>query len=786
MPRVVTGFLFALSADSRKFYSAMRQARKGADEVEKAHIRLLTSLHRATRGAREFVKRVVTLRGALTALAGGGAIGAALRSVTDFGAALTEGADRVGLSIEDFQSLQRVFEGDGLAANNFQKAMERLSRTILDANQGLSTATRAFETLGVEFQNSDGSVRDMRSVLDDLADGFARLESDTERVGLAQQIFGTRATAVVNVLSRGRASLRAQTEEMRELGVVSDEGARTLKALAQDFTDLANVVRTNFANAVAASAVSVRDLIGRVTTVAVDVLPTLTSVGLAAATALTRVADSFLLLGGAIAAIKLAPFITSMATIVGSIPGVAAGITGVSQAIATWIGPAGWIALAAAGLFTFREEIRELVFGLDAMEKAADKVNRVLSIGGATTFETLENARREVRELTKDERELQTAIEELVETQSQGNRIQGQARIRYNELRAELEAVQTRLVQAHERLAEATTAQVEHEQAQARSRDAIASTTQAISDQTTAVDRQQEFLETVTRLQREATQQTNQLREAIGTSLPESLQTAADRAESLNRSFIDAAGTVAGIEHDIALAGSATEQLAARASAISGIERQNAVLAGRINAARRAGNLELVEQLESLREVNDYQLRRLMLSEQQLAILKEMAAEEQQAATQSESRWIGFKRIGRDALDTVARSLENLILHSDNFADSLKRLAVLLAATAIRAALFSALGIEDTRHEGGRVQAGRIYQTIPGEAFIPAVDGAVIPRRELRMASGGPSFAPVFNINATAESAPLVRAEIERAFPRIVRLWEQQQDRRLARTRELR
>ena len=112
MPRVITGFVFALSADSRRFYRQMRQAAKGATEVEKAHIRLLTSIHRASQGARRFAKRIVSLQGAFGLLAGGGAIAAVagglqqvIRNMADF----EDGANRVravtGATAREFERL---------------------------------------------------------------------------------------------------------------------------------------------------------------------------------------------------------------------------------------------------------------------------------------------------------------------------------------------------------------------------------------------------------------------------------------------------------------------------------------------------------------------------------------------------------------------------------------------------------------------------------------------------------------------------------------------------------
>ena len=267
-------FVVGLSADTKPLQRDLGRGVRRVSEFERSFRKLTLAANRAARPLADITKRAVSLRGAMTLLAGGGAFGAVIKRSTDLGASLVEASGRVGLTVEQFQELQRVFEGDGLAADKFEKAMGRLANAVTQAGQGLSTYTRAFDELGVAYRDVEtGALRGAAEVIADLSDAFPKLTSQTEKLGLVQQIFGSRSQAVLTVLDRGSASLSKQREEMRSLGVVTDRNATTLKALSQDFTDLSNVVQTTLANAIASAAGNVRDLVARLQALAIKHTP---------------------------------------------------------------------------------------------------------------------------------------------------------------------------------------------------------------------------------------------------------------------------------------------------------------------------------------------------------------------------------------------------------------------------------------------------------------------------------------------------------------------------------
>ena len=796
MPRVISGFTFALSADAREFYGEMRRVNRSGSASEKAFARLQLALRRVRDSAARFVRSMTSVRGVMTALAGGGIIGSVVKRVTDLGASLVEASGRVGLTVEEFQGLQRVFEGDGLAPERFEQAIGRLAAAITGAGQGLTTYTRVFETLGVSFRNSDGSLRGVREVLVDLADAFPRVTSETERLGLAQQIFGTRNAALLTVLNRGGDALERQIEEMVALGVVSNTNANILKDLAQEVTNLANIFQTGLANAVAESAAPVRVLIRDLRDFSVNTLPSLTRAGIAAGTALTRIAENIGVVALGIAAVRLAPLVRAIAVWAAGMATAGTAAAALGTTIAAWAGPVGWIALITAGLFTFREEIRGVIDDMQGLSDGANRVNQMLLGGGETLFDRWRNAARAVANLTRRQEELREEIERLEDTNRRGRNSQA-----LRGLRLELDAIEGALPEARRNLASAR----EELQQLGDQKAPIEGVAGALEDVADAAARLAGRLDPTSLAEpyiRSAEFQANYNRGIdVGTRalsaqegvarlafdvIRNGYREAVDAAVEFGRSLNAAVGSVAAVLFDAGQAETVLDAALIKQRALRSLDRERFILQERLNDAIARGDKELEAQLEGYLEINEQKLEGLELSEGEIAALREQCEEikkVQDCTEEATGAWSTFKRIGRDALETVLNSLDQLILHTDNLIDGLKRLAVQLAVAAIRSVVLTALGAEE-RQFGGPVQAGQSY--IVGERgpelFQPRVSGNIVPNNAL-----GPAFAPVFNIAAPDETtAAIARNEIEAAFPRMLQLWQAQRNVNDARTRGLR
>lgn len=74
------------------------------------------------------------------------------------------------------------------------KSHVKLEKQMLSASQGSKNTAAAFEALGVEYKNADGSLRDGDAVWQDTISALGKLENETERDAYAMQLMGRSAS----------------------------------------------------------------------------------------------------------------------------------------------------------------------------------------------------------------------------------------------------------------------------------------------------------------------------------------------------------------------------------------------------------------------------------------------------------------------------------------------------------------------------------------------------------------------------------------------------------------
>lgn len=170
------------------------------------------SLDRLAKGA----KRAAAASSALAAA--GGAAAAVLvtrlvRGGLESGDALAKQSAELGIATERLAAYQRAAEITGVAQDSVAKAMQRLSRTLLDAQQGSKTAESALSALGLSASELISLTPDQ--ALERFADAIREVESPTLKAALAQQALGRSGAQLLNFLdlgSEGMNDFARQTE----------------------------------------------------------------------------------------------------------------------------------------------------------------------------------------------------------------------------------------------------------------------------------------------------------------------------------------------------------------------------------------------------------------------------------------------------------------------------------------------------------------------------------------------------------------------------------------------
>lgn len=162
------------------------------------------------------------------------AVGAAVKSAIDQADHLNDINQRLGVSAEalsgwGYAALQTGTDIDALGVG-----LKKLAKNMADALDPKSEQSRIFKQLGVEITDANGKLRDVESVLPEVADRFKSLDNATLESALAMDLFGKSGTDLLEFLNQGSHGLAKMRERARELGV--EVSGDTMRA-ADEFND---------------------------------------------------------------------------------------------------------------------------------------------------------------------------------------------------------------------------------------------------------------------------------------------------------------------------------------------------------------------------------------------------------------------------------------------------------------------------------------------------------------------------------------------------------------------
>lgn len=206
--------------------------------LEAQSAQLLTELEKANRKIDRFAAQTTKT---LQKWSGGLLAAFSARALIQFGASvlnaqdnLNDLAQKAGVSVETLSRLGYAAEQSGTDIAGLETGLAKLSKTAVAAAEGSKASAEAFEALGVEAQNADGSIKATDQLLLEIADSFAAHADGAAKSALAQAIFGKSGADLIPFLNQGAAGIEELTKKADELGITI--GGKAAKA-ADDFND---------------------------------------------------------------------------------------------------------------------------------------------------------------------------------------------------------------------------------------------------------------------------------------------------------------------------------------------------------------------------------------------------------------------------------------------------------------------------------------------------------------------------------------------------------------------
>ncbi len=178
-------------------------------------------------------KSIVSVKGALIGL---GATVALKQFATQIDN-LAKASSRLGLTVNQIQTLQFAASQTGASAEELEKGLTRFSRSISEASTGLGVGVKAFEALGLSVTNADGSLKPTNELLNEVSDRLSAIKDPADKVRIAFDLFGRSGVNLVNTLQAGSSELNKLRDEFNAVTLqLTSEDAKAVEE-ANDLFD---------------------------------------------------------------------------------------------------------------------------------------------------------------------------------------------------------------------------------------------------------------------------------------------------------------------------------------------------------------------------------------------------------------------------------------------------------------------------------------------------------------------------------------------------------------------
>jgi hypothetical protein len=186
---------------------------------------------------------LATVRNGLIGLGIGAAAHGVKRLVDGIGD-ISEGAQRLGVTTDEFQRLSVLARQNATDVGTLGTAFRTLATNAVDPSK---EASSAFEKLGISVKDGAGQFKSSQQLFFETGEALAGVGNETERTEIAQKLLGRSAIALKPIFAQGTEAFRRQREEMLKLRVLSPE---VIKA-ADDLSDSWVALSTQLLGAVA-------------------------------------------------------------------------------------------------------------------------------------------------------------------------------------------------------------------------------------------------------------------------------------------------------------------------------------------------------------------------------------------------------------------------------------------------------------------------------------------------------------------------------------------------------
>lgn len=151
-------------------------------------------------------------------------------------------ASVTGQSVEEVQEWQYASDMLGVTYDRVKDSLKEITNKMQEAQNGSEDTAKAFETLGVKIEGTDGNLRSADAVFYDVIDSLGNMQNQAQRDALAMDLMSESAQELNPLIEVGSDGLKQYADEAHELGYVLDNEA--IKALNETDTAQQKLLKT--------------------------------------------------------------------------------------------------------------------------------------------------------------------------------------------------------------------------------------------------------------------------------------------------------------------------------------------------------------------------------------------------------------------------------------------------------------------------------------------------------------------------------------------------------------
>jgi hypothetical protein len=136
---------------------------------------------------------------------------------------LAKNAAKLNVTTEALAGLRLAANEAGVESSTLDKALTKLVRNTADAVKGIGTAKDAYETLGLSAAKLNRMSPDQQFM--EIANALSKVTNKQDQLSIATDLFGSRASMLINVLRAGRPALEEAAQAADDLGLTVSASA---------------------------------------------------------------------------------------------------------------------------------------------------------------------------------------------------------------------------------------------------------------------------------------------------------------------------------------------------------------------------------------------------------------------------------------------------------------------------------------------------------------------------------------------------------------------------------